>query len=387
MHIGFRTSRGRGEYELVGSHAGQSAAALEGWEFHFRWPDGVVRDTQLWLDPGDSGKPRLRSLAAQPFQVGRLVAAMLLLPPPRRDKRGVASTLPVLQAKLYVVARIGFGPETEFASPPDFVTAELNYIEAENSVASEFINVSSRWERIARIIGDTAPFSPGVALALDQYRDFLLSRRPVTAELTRIVDSIRRSLEISDPQYGSEFDPLPALERIAGVSAPDQPSLPPPDQLAEDEAEIKARSARLYREARLRESSAQRFAAEVRAAYGNTCAFCGARLGGVPGVPSGIDAAHILAWSSYDLDVISNGIALCKNHHWAFDAALMAPIFQNGVYIVRYTRLAELLDPSALAVLGPDVFPIPEERLPPAADRRPNPRYLRRLYADLAIEF
>lgn len=387
MHIGFRTSGGRGEYEVVGSHAGQSAAGLDGWYFHFRWPDGIVRDTMLWLDPGQSGKPRLRSHATRPFQVGRLMEAVLMLPPPRRDMRHVASTLPVLQADEYVVAKIGFALTTEFASPPETVTAEPNHVEIRNAVHSDFINVTARWARIDEVCRDTTRFAPSVATALDKHRDFLLSGKPVDAELQRIVDDLRQALAISDSAYDSQLDPLPALERIAGIAPPYQPDLPPPDELAEDEVEVKARSAQIYRLARVRDASARRFSIDVREAYRNRCAFCGAQLSGIPDVPPGIDAAHILAWSSYDLDVIGNGIALCKTHHWAFDAALMVPVFENGVHIVRFTRLAERFETSTLAILGSDQFVIPEERLPTNPKDRPDAKYLARLYDDLAIEF
>ena len=49
MHIGFRRSGGRGEYEVVGSHSGFSAISLEGWTFNLAWPDGNVRETGLGL--------------------------------------------------------------------------------------------------------------------------------------------------------------------------------------------------------------------------------------------------------------------------------------------------------------------------------------------------
>ncbi|UQX10774.1 hypothetical protein [Candidatus Mycobacterium methanotrophicum] len=47
---------------MVGNHSGYNALGLEGWTFGMRWPDGVVRDTGLWLDPAGCGKPRLRSM-------------------------------------------------------------------------------------------------------------------------------------------------------------------------------------------------------------------------------------------------------------------------------------------------------------------------------------
>lgn len=388
MHIGFRPSGGRGEYEVVGSQAGQSAASLEGWEFHFRWPDNVVRDTLLWLDPGESGKPRLRSLVKPEFQVGRLVAAVLLLPPPIRDMRKVASTLPVLQARKYVVTKVGFGRDTEFASPPESVTAEPNYVEITNSSANDYVNVSARWAQITEVCNHRARFPQGVSASLDLYCRYMQSGNPVDAELLQIGNDLRRAMGISDSTYDPDHDPLPALEQMAGIPTSDEPPLPAPDQLNEDEIEVKARSAQIYRLAKARDFSARRFSIEVREAYRQRCAFCGARLGGIPGVPSGIDAAHILAWSSYNLDIVGNGISLCKNHHWAFDAALMVPVLQNGVYIVRFTRLAaERLERSALEVLGSDGFAIPEDWLPTDVNQRPNSRYLIRLYEDVAIDF
>lgn len=255
MHIGFRTSGGRGEYEVVGGHAGQSAAGLEGWTFHFRWPDGVVRDTELWLDPGGSGKPRLRSLASQPFQVGRLVNAVLLLPPPRRDMRNVASTLPVLQANEYVVSKIGFGTGTEFASPPESVTADLNYVEIANAVHTEYINVAARWARMEEIWTHISLFNQGVADTLQKHQEILITGEPIDASLARLGDDLRHAISIGDPLYSPEHDPLPALERIAGITVPFKPALPAPDELANDDIEIKARAAQIYRLARVRGSS------------------------------------------------------------------------------------------------------------------------------------
>jgi len=147
VHIGFRTSGGRGEYELVGGAGGQSASDLEGWTFSMRWPDGITRDTNLWLDPGESGKPRLRSLVRPPYQIGRIIAAMMLLPGPRREMGSSGEDLPVAQKNGYVIKRIGFGPETSFASPPEAVEFDPNYVELSNQKFSDLIGVDARWSR------------------------------------------------------------------------------------------------------------------------------------------------------------------------------------------------------------------------------------------------
>jgi putative restriction endonuclease len=60
--------------------------------------------------------------------------------------------------------------------------------------------------------------------------------------------------------------------------------------------------------------------------YDHQCAACGLRIR----LPSGndvsfIDAAHLLPWNQFRNDHPTNGLALCKNHHWAMDRYIIAP--------------------------------------------------------------
>jgi putative restriction endonuclease len=52
--------------------------------------------------------------------------------------------------------------------------------------------------------------------------------------------------------------------------------------------------------------------------YEQRCAFCRLKI-----VSSGsqtiVDGAHILPFAEFRDDRFDNGLALCKNHHWAFD--------------------------------------------------------------------
>lgn len=57
--------------------------------------------------------------------------------------------------------------------------------------------------------------------------------------------------------------------------------------------------------------------------YDYQCAVCGLRLI-LPEIPSPIDAAHLIPWSETNDDRPTNGMALCKLHHWALDAHLIA---------------------------------------------------------------
>lgn len=58
--------------------------------------------------------------------------------------------------------------------------------------------------------------------------------------------------------------------------------------------------------------------------YEHQCAACGLRLRGPDGATI-VDAAHIIPFAESHNDHPRNGLALCKNHHWAMDRSLIAP--------------------------------------------------------------
>ncbi len=61
----------------------------------------------------------------------------------------------------------------------------------------------------------------------------------------------------------------------------------------------------------------------VTSAYDYRCAACGMRV--VVEDATMVDAAHLIPFSISKDDDPRNGIALCKNHHWAMDRYLIAP--------------------------------------------------------------
>lgn len=68
------------------------------------------------------------------------------------------------------------------------------------------------------------------------------------------------------------------------------------------------------------------FRRKILAIYDHQCAACGLRIK----LPAGndvsfIDAAHLIPFSETRNDHPTNGLALCKNHHWAMDRDLIAP--------------------------------------------------------------
>ena len=80
---------------------------------------------------------------------------------------------------------------------------------------------------------------------------------------------------------------------------------------------------------------ARDFRDRVLSAYGHSCAFCRVQL-------SLLDAAHILPVAAPgSTDEIVNGVALCKIHHFAYDAKLVS-FSVNYEIQVSAARLAEL---------------------------------------------
>jgi putative restriction endonuclease len=69
------------------------------------------------------------------------------------------------------------------------------------------------------------------------------------------------------------------------------------------------------------------FARVVKRAYHYQCAACGLRIlfDGI----SLVDAAHIIPFAVSHDDDPCNGMALCKNHHWAMDQELIFPCSDN----------------------------------------------------------
>lgn len=65
------------------------------------------------------------------------------------------------------------------------------------------------------------------------------------------------------------------------------------------------------------------FGRVVRRAYDYTCAMCGVRF--MLDDVILVDAAHLIPFAESHNDSTTNGIALCKNHHWLMDRHLISP--------------------------------------------------------------
>ncbi|MFD3801475.1 HNH endonuclease [Kocuria palustris] len=381
MEIRFRTSGGRGEYELSGRHLPYLASTLEGWSFRVGTPDGNEFDLNLVAKSGESKKPRLRSTRRQPFQIGRSIASLLLLPDPGRDKRHIGALPQIFEPKSYLVSAVVFSPETSFDPNRKSVLIRPSIISVGNAKYSDDLSFDRRWNRILAILSEIDRLPSNLAGPLGQYRRSVENGISPSSELVRVVQEIATELfEIGDSPV---IDPLHGLETLLEISPADTPHLPPPDKIPGDVPEIARRAAHEYRLAKQRDAGSAKFRRQVLKAYDFKCAICGSRFGNIEGVPSGIDAAHILAWTNYNLDVVQNGMALCKLHHWAFDGGLIMPTKINGEYYFQKTKISLDLDMKTWNSLHVPDGPLRFENLPEDPSLHPSEIYLNQLHSDM----
>lgn len=130
------------------------------------------------------------------------------------------------------------------------------------------------------------------------------------------------------------------------------------------------------------------FQKNVIAAYRGACFVCGLRFPSAANGATGVDAAHILPWSEYDMDVTHNGMCLCKLHHWAFDQKIIAIHHGESGYCVKITESARDMmkdDPATIAEFERISGVIPSDRLPSSPSDWPSVVFLAKFYEDTAL--
>lgn len=115
------------------------------------------------------------------------------------------------------------------------------------------------------------------------------------------------------------------------------------------------------------------FRRKILEIYDCQCAACGLRIR-LPEISdlTFVDAAHLIPFEVEPNDNPTNGIALCKNHHWAMDRFLIAPCPVGGSSIwrasVKLKSRRSRGEEELLALDGAPVLPPSEEAFRP--DRR-----------------
>lgn len=355
MRIALRTSGGRGEYEVAGSH--------ESIRIH----DVLSRQIVLELLPSfrlrtnnfirhTQGKPRIRLLDPHAdSHVYLILAAILLLPKPKREIGATPGGKLQIYKDNFSVMSIPF--DVVELSTTEIVIAPTQMILSNSTTDSVRLEVIERL-RIVMACWDAASHkSSALATAVLQHKAAFNNQDTKAiisaAELIRLTNT-----ELDDPlRHITKDFSLPNLDELMwlGVHATEtEEAMGLGEENLEDLKEAARNRVKVWRQVALRGAAGAKFSTEVRQAYNHTCLFTGMRLPKTLATgSSGVDAAHILPWAEYNLNAINNGLCLSKLCHWAFDAGILQLNFDlpSSKYGIQLSSIALAAESAGLLKL------------------------------------
>lgn len=380
MRISLRSSGGRGEYELSGILRNTRARQLADHLITLEFPDRLLIPTRIRVSEQGS-KLRLRREGAE-IQIQRQIAAAFLMPTPQRELRMLGAGEPVIQEGSYAVDQID--ADGLIVIPPETAVLKVNKITVVNtSHRGEEVDLRERAAMLQEAWKRRQEFPDEIA-ALLQRHEAMVRGGTITRATAAAADQIRRQMFERSADlgivYGERGDVLPKLAETLHYQV-QKPSVTVENVDPED-IDLKRRTAKEWRRwANARGPAGAKFRRRVREAYRTVCLVCGSYYPPTQFNASGVDAAHILPWSEYDLDEIYNGLCLCKLHHWAFDEAIIRIRFSKGRYIAEMPdeparQIASAAPNFSLKKLRENLGVIPEGRLPLDTQQRPRPQLL-----------
>ena len=335
------------------------------------------------------GKPRIRLDDPRDFRHAyRLLAAVLLLPQPKRALRDTTDDSDFLYDGQYAITDIDVdiakvGDATVVLRPTTLWLSNALGVSRSVDFPLRMSQIQSLWNAAQ------AQESPLSALIRKHEKMILAGDHK---KIVEAATEIRGTMDNAGDSLDELALRLDAASEPPAVSAPT--AVVPSDSI-DDEVEPEEAARRAIAEWRrsvVRSARGRAFSQKVRAEYGDRCALSGDFLPKLPSTASaGVDGAHILPWARYELNMISNGICLNKLCHWAFDAGVIRVDydFPQGEYVMS---IPDRVRSEALPVgMSLDYFkslegPIPPDRLPEDVSKRPSAKYLERLNAEVFAE-
>lgn len=387
MNIALRPSGGRGEYEIAGRQGGIAPHDLYHLPISIEvFPTINVPAHSHCLHKDGKSRIRLLDKSVRNSHPASLIAALLLLPKPRREKHAATGTA-LLAREQFVVQTIRIDVSIKSASA---LVSPL-VLRLENASGAKFdLSFPERMDRVSRIWHAASGKTDLISRAVQSHaRAF----DPKTTSLGAMASSAETVFRALGKPTG---DLLPILERKYGVSVSTLLSggVISTAITEEDFEEVVTASSEQAKVERIskwrlavdRNASARKFSKDVKVAYDSRCLFTGHRLPQTESSSNaGVDAAHILPWRKYDLDIVPNGICLSKHCHWAFDQGFLRLAFDKRVnaYVIFLSAPfhgAAVRAGFDLAHFSGLLGPIPKARLPKNPAEWPSPKYLADLY-------
>ena len=384
MRIALRTSGGRGEYELAGSHGLYSITALLGRELQIEvLPQHLLRTGNIARDA--QGKPRLRLVTQEWSHIYLVLAGALLLAKPKRAIGETNTGKLQLIDNGYAITTIQIDVvrqlpgEASHIRPTTFAVGNAGGEEQEVSVVDRLAQVQELWVAAEESLetDEAAPLliAHRDALASGDARQVLVAAR----DLRALVDGDEDPLRFFVRRFGLATAETYTAGITQGIAA---------EFHADDDHRNQTESAqdftRSWRRIKLRGAAGERFRTAIGRVYNHTCLFTGYRLPRISLTGSaGVDAAHVLPWATHNNHAIDNGICLNKLCHWAFDAGLIRMAFVEAqdrykLWLPDAALEAESDGKIDLSAFHPIVGEIPPDRLPENREHWPSPVYLQR---------
>jgi len=384
MRINRRPSGGRGEYEISGPYTPLNQADLIGPNFVLKLAPDILIDSGATVRL-QGGKPRIRLLPGTEAHPHLQIAAALLMPHPVREDKHLGGGAPVLQRNRYMIEQIDI-PTAKVLAPNKAVLTVKEIIVRNSTYHANEVKLRERLALVRRVWNNAQKFPLSISSAIAEHRAIVHAGGPIPQRLDQLVYNLGIDVAEASADLGishsAHIDVLPPLVQFLDSISPAPPI--DVDDVDPQDIELRHRVGRQYRTwASHRGAASAQFRKKVRESYNATCIVCGLHL-----PPSdynrnpGVDAAHILPWSKFDLDDVSNGLCLCKLHHWAFDEGLISVKWDAGRYYVEIPDVVVLgLAGSAfsLTALQAHAGEIPIARLPSDPAKRPRQQFLEKL--------
>jgi len=384
MRIALRTSGGRGEYEVAGSHEAIRVHDVFDREIvlellpGFRFPtNNFVRHTQ--------GKPRVRLLDQRSdYHIYLLLAAILLLPKPKREIGATPGGKIQIYKDNFSVMSIPFDV-VELASA-EIIVSPTHLVLSNSTFDSVRLDVIERLRIVMACWDAASNQSSSLASAVVLHRNAIKNH-----DVKAVIGAAERirltSIEPDDPlRHITKGLNLPNLDELMwlGVHATEtEEAMALGEENLEELKEAARNRIKVWQQVALRGAAGAKFSFDVRQAYNHTCLFTGMRLPKTPATgSSGVDAAHILPWAEYNLNTVSNGICLSKLCHWAFDSGILQLSYDTptSTYRIALSEAALAAESAGLLKLSglKDLQGIVSTSLlPKDSSSWPNPSFLK----------
>jgi hypothetical protein len=308
----------------------------------------------------------------------RLLAAALMLPKPKRELKSASTSDDFIRDNQYAVAGIDVDVVGRTGSSA-LLRPTMLWLENASRLARA-VGVAERMALVQTIWAEAREGASDIASLVRAHEAAVLSGGH--SDIIRASEGLRRAMAADSDAVEAVAQALGAeIDTTAVAAAAAIPSGGEEDET--DPADAARRVAAEWHKGVRRSSSGRAFSERVRTAYQDRCAVSGARLPRLPSTASpGVEGAHILPWSLFDLNSLKNGICLNKLCHWAFDAGVLRVDYEGNGYVVSIPgQVGVEAGPNNMDLAYFELFigPIPEDRFPPNPAHRPSPAYLQEL--------